>query len=192
MKHIFENNDKQSLTEFICERFVTALNKDDMKKYIDIVWPMIVKAYEPIGGTAGMNSPEQLIKETDIWKMVRKNGKIIAVRVYSTKRGGRKSCYCATDGTKEGKEALYKIIEEDMKREDRQAWAECSGKMEHIYLKHGATPIPADIAQMIMKDKKFDKISDDGYHYNRKIGGEPHEKMMVGNLVGIKNFMNLK
>lgn len=191
MKSINEIEHK-SFKEYILERFVTALNKEDMKKYIDIVWPMLQAAYKAIGGTAGMNSPEQLIEETDIWKMVRKNSKIVAVKVYSQKRGGRKACYCATDGTKEGKEALYKIIDEDMSQAGRQAWAECSGKMEHIYIKHGATPIPAEIAQKIMKDKKFISINPDGYHYTRKIGGEPHEKMMVGNLTGIKDFMNIE
>ena len=40
----------------------------------------------------------------------------------------------------------------------------------------------AEIAQKIMKDKPFVKIHDDGFHYDRIIGGEVHTKIMVGNV----------
>lgn len=181
----------KSLQQFITERFVNALSKEDMKKHIDTIWPMLVKAYESIGGMAGMDSKEQLIDETDMWKMVRKNGKIIAIKCYTFKRGGRKSCYCATDGSKEGKEALYQMIADDMRLKDRNAWIECSGAVEHIYKKYGnATPIPAEIAQKILHDKPFIKINDDGYHYTRKIGGEEHEKIMMGNIAGDKKLQD--
>ena len=56
--------------------------------------------------------------------------------------------------------------------------------MEVTALKQGAMPIPAYIAELIMKDKKFDKIYDDGFHYTRMIGGHPHTKLMVGNYTG--------
>ena len=175
--------------QLITEHFVNCKTKDEMEKYIDIVWDMLQKAYESIGGLAGMDSKQQLIDETDFWKMVRRNGEILCVKCYTFKRGGRKSCYCATNGTKEGKDELYKMISDDIRLKDRNAWAECSGKIEHIYVdKLGATPIPAEIAKMIMHDKKFLEIKPDGYHYVRLIGGEPHEKIMVGNLTDIKDF----
>ena len=138
---------------------------------------------------AGMDSKEQLIDETDMWKMVRKNGKILAVKCYTFKRGGRKACYCASNGTDEGKQALYQMVKDDMKLKGRQAWIEASGAVEHIYKKYGeATPIPAEIAQQIMKDKKFISFNKDGYHYTRLIGGHPHEKIMLGNFTGDQKF----
>lgn len=174
-------------THLIFERFLNAFNKEDMRKYADEVWELLTKAYEYCGGMAGMDSVDQLIDETDMWKMVRKNGKIVAVNTYSNKRSGRKICYGGQDGTPEGKAALKKILEEDFKLADRQSWAEVSGPMEVTALKQGALPIPAYIAELIMKDKKFDKIHPDGFHYTRKIGDALHTKLMVGNFAG-KNF----
>lgn len=179
----------KSLITYINEHFVNALSKKDMKKHIDEVWDILVKCYEKIGGLAGMESKEQLIDETDMWKMIRKNGKILAVKCYTFKRGGRKACYCASNGTDEGKQALYQMVKDDMKLKGRQAWIEASGAVEHIYKKYGeATPIPAEIAQQIMKDKKFISFNKDGYHYTRLIGGKPHEKIMLGNFTGDQKF----
>ena len=176
----------KSLTQYlnealICERFLNAFSKEDMRKYADEVWDILQKAYAYCGGMAGMDSVEQLIDETDMWKMVRKNGKIVAVSTYSNKRSGRKICYGGQDGSEEGKIAFKKILEEDFKLKDRQSWAEVSGPMEVTALKQGAMPIPAYIAELIMKDKTFDNIHKDGFHYTRMIGGEPHTKLMVGN-----------
>ena len=128
----------KSLTQYlnealICERFLNAFNKEDMTKYADEVWDILQKAYAYCGGMAGMDSVEQLIDETDMWKMVRKNGKIVAVNTYSNKRSGRKICYGGQDGTEEGKKAFKKILEEDFKLKDRQSWAEVSGAMEVSY-----------------------------------------------------------
>ena len=179
----------KSLTQYlnealICEHFLNAFNKEDMKKYADEVWDILQKAYAYCGGMAGMDSVDQLIDETDMWKMVRKNGKIVAVSTYSNKRSGRKICYGGQDGSEEGKIAFKKILEEDFKLKDRQSWAEVSGPMEVTVLKQGAMPIPAYIAELIMKDKTFDNIHKDGFHYTRMIGGEPHTKLMVGNFAG--------
>lgn len=187
-KHINMKTLTQYINEqLILERFLNAFNKEDMKKYADEVWELLTKAYEYCGGMAGMDSVDQLMDETDMWKMVRKNGKIIAVNTYSNKRSGRKICYGGQDGTPEGKTALKKILEEDFKLADRQSWAEVSGAMEVTALKQGAMPIPAYIAELIMKDKKFEKIHEDGFHYTRKIGDGLHTKLMVGNFAG-KNF----
>ena len=179
----------KSLTQYlnealICEHFLNAFNKEDMRKYADEVWDILQKAYAYCGGMAGMDSVEQLIDETDMWKMVRKNGKIVAVNTYSNKRSGRKICYGGQDGSEEGKIALKKILEEDFRLKDRQSWAEVSGPMEVTALKQGAMPIPAYIAKLIMKDKTFDNIHKDGFHYTRMIGSEPHTKLMVGNFAG--------
>lgn len=111
---------------YLNERYVTAF-KDDMNLYADEVYNMLVNAYKKIGGIKGISSKEDLIKDSDIWKMVRRNGKIIACQVYSTKRGGRKAIGGATDGTEIGKQAMYDIMKEDIKMKDRSAWAEVSG-----------------------------------------------------------------
>ena len=166
------------------ERFVNAFNVDEMKEYADQVWKILQDSYKYCGGLLGMRDVNQLIEESDMWKMVKRNGKINCVVIYSFKRGGRKLCYGGTDGTPQGKADFYKIMQEDINLKDRKAWAEVSEKMEHLYLKNGAVPIPSSIAKQIMWDKEFVDYDKDGYHYTRYIGGVLATKMMVGNFSG--------
>ena len=178
---------KESL--MINERFVTPIKKDDMKKWASQVWKLLNDAYKYCGGLKGMDSIEQLIKETDIWKIVRRGDKVTAVVTYSTKRGGRKNCYMASSQDEQGKHDLFMIMKEDAKLLDREAWCEASGKTVSVKLKNGWTPIPNYIAQYIMKDKKFDELCKDGFFYVRQIGNHKFHKIMLGNYGG-KHHMN--
>lgn len=181
----------RALTEYIVEKmhmnemlvnehFVNCHDRSDMKKYADDVWKILVRSYEYCGGMAGMDSPEQLIDETSMWKLVRRDGKIVACIVYTDKRGGRKACYAGSDGSEQGTKDLLKIMNEDSLLPDREAWGEYSGKAASTMIKQGATPVPASIAKEVMKDKKFLEIKPDGYYYTRNIGGHPHTKIMMG------------
>lgn len=162
------------------ERFITVTNNNDMNKYVNIVWDMLQDAYKEIGGFLTAKTKDELIKKSSLWKMVRRNGKILAVKIYTSKKGGRKSIACATNGTPEGKDALYSILKEDIKMMDqRQAWAEVSGKMEHLYNKFGGVVVPSKYIQDILADKEIFNQKDDG-HYSRNIKGEPHEKIIYG------------
>lgn len=184
-----ESFQQQEVEYIVChkhlnEAFVNALTKEDMMKYADDVWKILQDSYKYCGGLLGMKDVNQLIDESDMWKMVRRNGKINCVVIYSFKRGGRKLCYGGTDGTPQGKADFYKIMQEDINLKDRKAWAEVSEKMEHLYLKNGAVPIPSSIAKQILYDKEFVDYDKDGYHYTRYIGGVLATKIMVGNFTG--------
>jgi predicted esterase YcpF (UPF0227 family) len=183
----FDHLNKILRESVVNEHFVNIVTTEDesnlLHKYKDQVYDMLMKAYAPIGGILGCDNVDMLVDDSDFWKLFIKNGKLCAVAVYTFKRGGRKLMYCGTDGTSQGKDCLMTIIGDDLRLKDRNAWAEVSDKMEHIYInKKGATPVPAEIAQKIMKDKPFVKIHDDGFHYDRIIGGEVHTKIMVGNV----------
>lgn len=171
-------------SEIVClnESYINAFEPKDMSKYIDEVWSILEYSYKEIGGTSLIAADKRELMETsDMWKMVRRNGKIVAVQIYTFKRGGRKAIACGTNGSIEGKQGLYDIIKEDIKLYDRNAWVEVSGKMEFINIKFGAHPIPAKIAQEILHDKIFTSIDEDGFHYTRLIGGKPIRKIMFGN-----------
>lgn len=168
-------------SKFVIEHYVNLTKKEDMEKYKDEVFQLLVDGYKNSGGLIGMDSADQLVAETDFWKLCRRHGKITAAFCYTTKRGGRKTCYGSCQMTTQGKRDFLKIMYEDMVELGRKVWAEISGPIEHIYLKKmGATIIPAEIAQIILRDKKFEKIDPDGCHYWRKIGGELKRKIMVG------------
>lgn len=163
------------------EHFITSIG-DKRKEYADVVYSILLKSYANIGGMYGCNSVEDLLSDTDLWKLVRKNNEIVAVVCYSRKRGGRKLVYCGQNGTDIGKNALYKILEEDIKILDRNAWEEVSGAMEHILLKKGAVPLPAKYVEKLMPDKEILSYDNDGIHYTRLIGNIKVTKCLFGNI----------
>lgn len=172
---------KQLLPEsLLVERYLTLITPDQRKQYLDIVWDMLQKSYSKIGGFKSSATPEDLIKETSLWKLVRKNGKIVAVSLYSDKYG-RKCIASGTDGSPEGKAALMQTWLDDTKQ--NRAWGEVSGAAEHIKVKQGMKPIPNKYVAAILR-KDIINYNPDGYHYTRLIGGEPHEKLMIGNIQG--------
>lgn len=175
----------KSLSQFIkeqliLERFVNALSKEEMQQYKNEVWKIVQKAYEYCGGVAGVDSVDDLVNDSSMWKMVRRSGRIVAVAMYSNKRGGRKAICIASTPDEEGKAGIKKIMQEDFRMKDREAWYEVSGAAEVTALRQNAYPIPAEMVKILLLDKKIEKVLDDGYHYVRKIGPDLHTKLMCG------------
>ena len=167
-----------TLTSLLLERFVNLHTPQQMSKYIDVIWDILEKSYAEIGGFQSAKDKEDLMRKSGLTKLVVKDGKVVAVRVYKDELG-RKSIGGGTDGSDEGKKWFMKICEEDIKL--NRAWGEVSGKMEHVMLKRGAVPIPSSMVANIL-GKPILSYDPDGYHYTREIAGEPHTKMMYGDL----------
>lgn len=167
-----------TLTNLLLERFVNLHTPQQMSKYIDVIWKILDDSYAPIGGFKSATDKEDLMNKSKLIKIVTKDGKVIAVKVYKDELG-RKSIAGGTDGSEEGKKWLMKICEEDTKL--NRAWGEVSGKMEHIMLKRGAVPIPNTMAAKIL-GKPILHLDPDGYHYTREIMGERYTKIMYGDL----------
>jgi hypothetical protein len=175
-----------SESKYITERVINLKTKDEMKKYGDVVWDILKKAYEYCGGIKNVNGVEDLIADSDFWKLYKSGGEIKACIIYSFKRGGRKLCLLGQDGTPEGKKALKGMLEDDFKLKDRQMWAGFSGKAAITALKHGGYPIPSDIACDLMNTTKKSCVPYDEYWYTRAIKNdkgeiEQHYKLMLGN-----------
>ena len=174
----------------LLEHYVTLWNDNDEDyekklKFLDQVWDVLSLSYKNIGGIASMQNKEDLLDPRMMWKLVTKNGKVLAVNIYKVSGGSRKLCAGGTNGTPEGKEAFYKMCREEVKRIERNSWGEVSGSMEGVFLyKLQATPIPAETAANILRDKGKEilNIDKDGFHYTRNIGGKPYEKIMFGNV----------
>ena len=173
----------------LIERYLTLFDKDKKEEYVDDVWEIIENSYRSIGGCN--SSKEELMMDGVFWKLVRKGGrpgdgkggKIVAAVIYKTQLG-RKAFLAGSDGTTEGKQALYSIISEDAEQKERNAGVEVSGAPEHLYKKYGHVPIPNEVAEEILNKigKKVTALNPDGYHYTRKIGNQEHEKIMMGTL----------
>jgi predicted esterase YcpF (UPF0227 family) len=147
-----DEDDKTTFSTFITETYVNLFHRAEKEKYAEEVWPF--------------------------WKMVVRNGKIKCAEMYKD-QGGRKMVAMGTDGTREGKAELAKIIRHDFLR----SYGEVSGAAEKFILKNFPAlfekyKISASDAETILQKKL--KINDDGYHYTRSIGGEKHEKIMIG------------
>lgn len=176
--------------QLITEHFVTCTSKEEMQKYAKEVYDMLQECYKYIGGIAGINSADELVDNTDFWKLVRrggtneKAGKITAAKLYKLVDGMRK-CNCAGfDSTEQGKKDLLKIYNEDALLKDRKVYGEFSGKAVSTVLKQGGIPIPNIIAQELLVGKEVELL-DDGWYYKRKLGdGKEHIKMMAGNVPG--------
>lgn len=173
----------------LMEHFVNIKSNDDMKKYGSVVWEILQKAYEYCGGIKNVNGIDDLISDTDFWKLYRKDGKILACIVYSGKRGGRKLCLMGSDGSEDGRKALKGMLEDDFRLKDRNMWAGFSGKAAITALKHGGYPIPSQIACDLMNTTKKSCVPHDEYWYKRAIKNdkgetEYHYKLMVGNPPG--------
>jgi hypothetical protein len=166
------------LSNILLERFVNLHTKQEMAPYIDTIWDILQKSYAPIGGFLTASSKEDLMNKTGLAKLVRKDDKIVAVKIYKDDRG-RKSIAAGTDGSEEGKKWLIKMFQEDIKLD--RAWGEFSGKAEHLMLKHGGVPMPNVLAAQLL-GKPIISLNPDGFHYTREIMGEPHEKILIGTM----------
>lgn len=167
-----------SIANILFERYINLHTPQEMSTYIDEIWNILVKSYEPIGGFKSAKSKEDLIKKAKLIKLVRRDGRIVAVKVYKDELG-RKSIAAGTDGSIQGKEGLIKMSEEDIKM--NRAWGEFSGAMEHIMLKKGGVAIPNTMASTLL-GKPIYSLDDDGYHYTREIQGELHRKVIIGDV----------
>ena len=175
-------NDKvfESRISALNEHYINLFSASDKSKYWPEVEAMIENSYSYIGGYKG--DFKEFFGPDHLWKLVRKNGKIIAGKIYKDKFG-RKAVCAFTDGTAEGKMALKLIIKEDLKL--GRSWAEVSGKAEDVYrYSMKATPFPHEVVKVIMSaiNKEVIDWNEDGYHYTRLINGEPHEKAIYGKI----------
>lgn len=167
--------------ELLSERYINLFTPEEKKPYVDEVWDMIQNSYSYAGGIKGngFKSKEDMINNIPFWKLVKRDGKIVAVRLYKDK-DGRKAVAAATDKSKIGSEEYKKIGKDDLKR----SWVELSDKgLESIKKSLGDDfydyVIPVSIVIKKLPDDDIRPI--DEYYYKRKIGGEWITKIALGN-----------
>ena len=182
------------ITDILVERFVNLLGDDPEKdKYVDVVWDMITKSYARIGGIQGkgFSTKEDLINNIPFWKLVRKDGDIVAGAFYRDK-AGRKRVAVATNGTDTGKVALASIMANDFDR----AYFEVSDPSLGFMVKQVGLDFvqgyarSVEQAQQISGDELQAPPADDPHvvkypslannFYQRDIGGHMHTKIMLG------------
>lgn len=184
--------------QYLNEHYVNLIGNDPKKKqYAHELYAMLQKSYEKAGGLiqGGFRSPEDMIKNVPMWKLVTKSGKLVAAVLYKDK-DGRKSVAMCTDGTEEGKAAATQIMKDDLGR--GRSYAEKSSvALSFTKKKFGSDELLKHAIPYSQVDKHLDADDevrrppeDDpeilrhpefkDYFYQRKIGGHWHTKMMMG------------
>jgi hypothetical protein len=177
-------NFKSFITEKILSIGINPEHEVHREKHRQEIHDMIHKSYSDpsIGGYGGLKSGSK--EESDAIhkditdsaiKATKRNGKITAVNLYK-KQHGRKSIASASDGSEQGKKDWKKTKIED--HEQKRAWGEVSGAVEHSQRKMGVPVVHSNRAGELLN--KSVKQHADGEHYDRKIGGEMHTKVIMG------------
>lgn len=181
--------------EFIEERYVNLFANDaEREKYKNEVYDLIQASYHSIGGIkgSGFESADAMVKKIPMWKLKKRNGKIVAGALYKDK-SGRKSVCSFTDGTKIGKMELAKIMSDDGDR----AYKEVSSKALAFAIKNfGIDEIKkqaisvAEVKRIMSDeeigkpDKKYIELYPElaDFFYSRKIGNDIETKIAIGTL----------
>lgn len=170
------------LTETVLSIGLNPDHEQHREKHRSEIHDMIKHSYKNVGGYGGLGhgTPEESKAihhdiSHSVIKAVKRVGKISAVNLYK-KQHGRKSIASATDGTDQGKRDFLKTKIED--HEQKRAWGEVSGAVEHIQKKIGTPVVPAhEAGKLLGKDVTPEE---DGTHYTRKIGWHTHKKVIMG------------
>ena len=168
----------------LTESYKNIMSKPDKEKYVDEVLDILQSSYKDIGGikTPSFMSREAAIDGPHMWKLVVRDGKVIAVNIYKDDGTGRKSVLAGTDGSVQGKREMAKLITDDVTR----SYTEISDAMERFVFKRfpdlaDRYKIPnTEAIKHLQPGEARIPEDDDGYHYDRKIGGGWHTKIMLG------------
>lgn len=162
------------------QRTITLKTENGMKKYSQRVWELLSIAYNKVEGGLNFNSIEELINSTTQWKIVLRDGNIIAVTIYKAKKGLKIVAFAACKVLREYSiPALINLI----KRELKSCYIEVSEKAEEFVLKY------CDGAKYIIENSKAKKIlnksielCNDGLHYVRTIQNIKKQKLLLGTI----------
>jgi hypothetical protein len=161
--------------DILLETYVNVHDETGKSRYADEVHALIEKAYAYIGGHVNYPTPAALVEEDSWWKLVRRNGVITAVAIFKNKHGAKRVAI-ATDGSREAKGELRKIVADDIRM--ARGWAESSGAAANLCIKLGLPPVPNTFAAELL-DKEILALHGK-FKYDRLLGGMVHTKMIVG------------
>lgn len=184
------------VNDVLLERVINLFGKDQATRHqlADTVYQMTIDAYAKVGGIhgSGFRSPDDMIINLPLWKLIRRNGQVVAGSFYKD-RSGRKRVASFTDGTPAGKNGLAMIVREDLTR----SYNETSDRMLRFMVNQLGMDfltkyvIPVDRAQDLLSPDQI-RLPPPGdvhlvqypswssFFYQRDIGGFYHTKIMFG------------
>lgn len=174
--------------QFLKESYVDLFSDEEKSKYAELVFDLVQKSYAKKGGILGngFRSPEDMVKNIKHIKLSRRNNKVVAGFLYKDKNG-RKLVAGFTDGSREGKIEFAKMLKDEFTN-NRGTYSEISAEILEYMKKYVSTDVskyllPAELAKEVLDDEI--EITEENT-YVRNIGGEPHEKILIGDVIYYK------
>lgn len=180
------------------EVFHNFLPSDHAKKtaHAKEVFDLVQKSYADQGGIkgSGFSSPDDMVKNIPMWKLAKKDGKVISAALYKD-TDGRNRVAAASDGTEHGKKSAGDMMASDLKQ--NRSHMELSSKslsflkkrvdiIPHLHSFDTAAAFHKGRGDIISRPADDDKevlrhpeLKD--HMYTRMLGGNhPHTKVMLG------------
>ena len=166
---------------------INMLNEqEEIEKYLPLIWDMLEKSYENIGGLQSYRDYNDFKKKKHILMVVRDfdNGNLLACATFRRIERSLKMTAIGCNQEDNGKLALQQIVQHTISELELHYWTEVSGVIEYYFKKHKGFPMPNTIASKILgvPEDKIILSKKDMVHYDRVIGRdrEKFTKMIYG------------
>ena len=159
---------------------------EEVEKYLPLVWDMLEKSYEGIGGLKTYRGYSDFKEKKHLLMVVRdfNNQDLLACAVFRRIENSLKMTAIGCNQENNGKLALQQIIQHTISELELHYWTEVSGVIEYYFKKHNGFPMPNTIASKILgvPEDKIILSKKDMVHYDRVIGRdrEKFTKMIYG------------
>jgi hypothetical protein len=158
------------------------LSKDEINSEKEQIFKLIDDAYAQIGGHPNYKSPDDVVgsEGNSNYEVINLDDdpEIDAVSVSKSKPAGEKYVATGHDGTSNAKSKMINHKATNLKMPGY--YIEVSGKIKDILLAKGVPVVDdAEVIKRVLKGKNIE-LFDDG-SYKRDIGGEKHQKVLLGN-----------
>ena len=160
--------------------------QEEVEKYLPLVWEMLEKSYEGIGGLNSYRDYNDFKKRKHLLMVVRdfNNKDLLACAVFRRIESSLKMTAIGCNQKDDGRLALQQIIQHTISELELHYWTEVSGVIEYYFKKHNGFPMPNTIASKILgvPEDKIIPSKKDMVHYDRVIGRdrEKFTKMIYG------------
>ena len=160
--------------------------QEEIEKYLPLIWDMLEKSYENIGGLQSYRDYNDFKKKKHLLMVVRdfNNQDLLACAVFRRIESSLKMTAIGCNQENNGKLALQQIIQHTISELELHYWTEVSGVIEYYFKKHNGFPMPNTIASKILgvPEDKIILSKKDMVHYDRVIGRdrEKFTKMIYG------------
>ena len=121
---------------------------EEVEKYLPLVWDMLEKSYEGIGGLKTYRGYSDFKEKKHLLMVVRdfNNQDLLACAVFRRIENSLKMTAIGCNQENNGKLALQQIIQHTISELELHYWTEVSGIIEYYFKKHNGCPMPNTIA----------------------------------------------